>query len=55
MATIVIKHNLGVDPTKKPGLELHELTQVNPEKLKKNIFKVLIFYMKKIKKQSMWI
>jgi len=52
MATIVIKPGLGVDPVKGSGLGLHGLTLVNPEKLKKKI-DVLIFYMKKIKIQSM--
>ena len=35
MKTIVIKPDLAVDPAKELGLELHELTRVNTEKLKK--------------------
>jgi hypothetical protein len=37
MSTIVIKPDLGVDPAKGSGPGLHELTRVNPKKLKKNI------------------
>jgi len=37
MTTIVIKLNLGVDPTKGLGSRLHGLTRVKPEKLKKDI------------------
>jgi len=40
---IVIKPDLGVDPTKE--LSLGFIDRVNPENLK-NIFKVLIFHMK---------
>jgi hypothetical protein len=53
MATIVIKPNLGANPAKGPGLRLHGLTRVNPQKL--------IFFLRfnilyeKFKKQSMWI
>jgi hypothetical protein len=53
MTIIVIKPTLGVDLVKGPGLGLHGLTRVKSEKLKKKKFKVLIFYMKKLKKQSM--
>jgi hypothetical protein len=44
--SIVIKPGLGVDPAKESGLEIQEPTRINSEKLK-NIFKVLIFHMKK--------
>jgi hypothetical protein len=43
---------MGVDPAKDPGPGLHGLTRVNPnqsEKIKKYIFEVLIFYMKKLR------
>jgi len=52
--TIVIKLGLGVDSAKKPGSGLYELTRVNLKKLK-FFFEILIFHMKKIKKQSIWI
>ena len=35
MTTIVIKPDLGLDPIKGSNLELHELTRVKLEKLKK--------------------
>jgi hypothetical protein len=44
--SIVIKPDLEVDPAKRSGLEIQGSTRINPEKLK-NIFKVLIFHMKK--------
>jgi len=47
MATIVIKPDSRIDPVKEPGPGLHRLTQVNLKKIKKYIFKVLIFYIKK--------
>jgi hypothetical protein len=50
MATIVIKPGSRIDPVKESGPGLHRLTQVNLKKIKKYIFKVLIFYIKKIKK-----
>jgi hypothetical protein len=53
---MVIKPDIGVDLIKKSSFEIYRLTQVNlnlPEKNLKNIFKILIFYMKKIKKESM--
>jgi hypothetical protein len=46
MATMVIKPGLGVDPAKGSGPGLHGLTQVNPEKLKKNILDFNILYEK---------
>jgi hypothetical protein len=52
MATIVIKPGIGVDPANRSGPRLHEFTHVNLEKFKFS-FEVLIFYMKKLKKQSM--
>jgi len=54
MTTIVIKIGLVVYLAKGSGPELHGLTWVNPEKLKKNICGFNILY-EKIKKQSMWI
>jgi hypothetical protein len=53
---MVIKPDMRVDLIKKPSFEIYGLTQVNlnlSEKILKNIFKILIFHMKKIKKQSM--
>jgi hypothetical protein len=45
--SIVIKPDLEVlDPAKESGLEIQGSTRINSEKLK-NIFKVLIFHMKK--------
>jgi hypothetical protein len=49
---IVIKTGMRIGPIKKPGLGFHESSWINLEKLK-NIFKVLIFHMKKILKKSM--
>jgi hypothetical protein len=43
MATIVFKPGPGVDGLSQPG------------KLENEIFEVLIFHIKKIKKQFMWI
>jgi hypothetical protein len=50
--TIIIKLGLGVDPTKGPDPGFHGSTRVNPDqpgKILKKI-KVLIFYMKKLRK-----
>ena len=46
---IVIKPGLGVDLAKGSDPGFHGSTRVNPKKLKKKI-KVLIFYMKKLRK-----
>ena len=47
MATIVIKPGLGV------GSRVTRVDSGHPRKIEKKIFEILIFYMKKIKKQSM--
>jgi hypothetical protein len=44
--SIFIKPDPGVDPAKESGLEIQGSTRINSEKLK-NIFKVLIFHIKK--------
>jgi len=49
---IIIIPDPEVDSVKEPGPGLHMLTRVNPEKIKKNIFKVLIFHMKKLRNNS---
>jgi len=51
---IVIKPGSRVDPAKESGPGFHGSTRVNPDqpgKIKK-IFKVLIFHMKKLRKNS---
>jgi len=52
LIAIVIISDPGVDLIKKPGFEIHGLTQVNPNqlgKILKKIFKILIFHMKKLR------
>jgi len=48
---IAIKSGLEIDSIKKLDSEFYRSTWINSEKLKK-IFKVLIFYIKKLRKNS---